>query len=448
VRFIRRRHPFDHPAGPGADHEEILKEGIPMKRISVLLLSLAFLGTAGADWRQFRGTTPAGVANGESAPRKFGPKENLAWRIDLPGRGVSGPVVVGDRVFVTASGGQRQSRLHVLAFDARSGRKLWQRNFWATGPTASHPKTAMAAPTPASDGKHLVALFATNDLACFDLDGNLLWLRSLHGENPGASDGRGLASSPVISGSTVIVHDENQNVSFACSIDLETGADRWKVDRPRELCWTSPILVPGKKPDEELVLLQGSTRLTAIEPRTGRTAWTIERDSDPIASSALAGNVLLVPGGKGLAAFRLQPGKSPKRLWESLKLTPSSMASPVVLGDRVYSFRGSILVNGDLKTGRLRGKLRLAGAFSSSPLVAGGLLYCCNEAGTAFIIQPDEKDGTVLHRCELKDIILGTPALAGGALYVRSDKHLWKFAGPQKPGRKSKARGPLRPAGL
>jgi outer membrane protein assembly factor BamB len=398
------------------------------KHTGALLLTLALACTAGADWRQFRGTTPAGVAVGEAVPRRFGPGENIAWKADLPGRGVSGPVVVAGRVFVTASDGVRPDRLHVLAFDARTGRKLWQRNFWGTGPTSSHPKTAMAAPTPASDGKRLVALFATNDLACFDLDGNLLWLRSLHGENPGATDGRGLASSPVIAGSTVVLHVENQNVSFAAGIDLETGADRWKVDRPREACWTSPILLPGKKPGEELVLLQGATRLTACEPHTGRAVWTVEQISDPIASSALAGDVLLVPGEKALTAYKLQPGQPPKRLWESLKLKPSSMASPVVLGGRVYSVRGSVLVDGDVKTGKLLGKLRLAGAFTASPVAAGGLLYCFNEAGTAYVIQPDDTDGKILARCDLKDIILATPALAGGALYVRSDKHLWKIA--------------------
>src|SRR5262249_10342798 len=141
------------------------------------------------------------------------------WKADLPGRGVSSPVVVGSRVFVTASSGTRQDRLHVLAFDASSGKSLWRRTLWATGPTSSHPKTAMAAPTPASDGRHLVALFATNDLACLDLDGNILWLRSLHEEHPGATDGRGLASSPLIAGTTVVVQVECQNLSFAAGID-------------------------------------------------------------------------------------------------------------------------------------------------------------------------------------------------------------------------------------
>jgi outer membrane protein assembly factor BamB len=401
-----------------------------MRNCQIFLFPILLVGTAGgADWRQFRGSSATTIATGEAVPKQFDTQKNVAWKAELPGRGLSSPIVVGGRVFVTASSGKRHDRLHVLAFDAKTGRKLWQRNFWATGPTASHPKTCMAAPTPASDGRRLVALFATDDLICLDLDGNLLWVRALYEENPGATDGRGLASSPVISGSTVVVHVETQNLSFAAGIDIRTGVNRWKTDRPRELCWTSPILLPGKKPGQDLVLLQGSTRLSAVEPQTGREVWKIDRANDPISSGALAGDVLFVPGEKGLAAFQLQADRAPKLLWEVLKLKPI-MTSPVVIGDRVYCVRGNILASGDVKNGKVRGQLRLKGPFSSSPVAAGGVLYCFNEAGVCHVIQPGEAESTLLQRCDLKETILGTPALGGGAMYVRSDKHLWKIAAP------------------
>jgi outer membrane protein assembly factor BamB len=210
---------------------------------AICLTSLA------ADWTHFRGSDSTGVGSGDAVPVPFGPKNHLAWQADLPGRGLSSPVLVGNRAFLTASSGQKQDRLHVLAYDAKTGQKLWQRTVWATGPTDSHPKTSMAAPTPASDGKYLVALFATNDLICVDLDGNVQWIRSLYEENPGATDGRGMASSPLIIGSTVIIQCETQNTSFVAGIDLVTGKNRWRKDRPREVNWTSPIALPGKSPD-------------------------------------------------------------------------------------------------------------------------------------------------------------------------------------------------------
>ena len=101
---------------------------------AILVNSLA------ADWTHFRGSDSTGVGSGDAVPLPFGPKRNLAWQADLPGRGLSSPVLVGNRVFLTASSGQKQNRLHVLAYDAKSGQKLWQRTVWATGPTHSHPQ--------------------------------------------------------------------------------------------------------------------------------------------------------------------------------------------------------------------------------------------------------------------------------------------------------------------
>ncbi len=293
------------------------------------LLVLVLLPLAlGADWRQFRGTDSTGHAAG-GAPAEFGADKNVAWKAALPGRGLSSPIIVGGRVFVTASGGPKQDRLQVLALDAKSGKQLWQRSFWATGPTDSHPKTSMAAPTPVSDGQRVIALFATGDMAALDPDGNVLWLRSLYEENPGATDGRGLASSPLLVAGTVVVHVENQNTSFAAGIDPATGKNRWRVERPREPNWTSPIAIPGAG-DKPLVLLQGTSRLSALDPATGKEVWALSRSSDPIASSVLSGNVLYVPGEKGLAALELQGNATPKLLWEQARLNPVT-ASPVVL---------------------------------------------------------------------------------------------------------------------
>jgi outer membrane protein assembly factor BamB len=398
-----------------------------MKRWHLTCLAGLFWALCGADWAQFRGSNSTGVT-GDTVPAEFGLEKNVAWKADLPGRGLSSPIVVGGRVFVTTAGGPKKDRLSVLAFDVRTGARLWQRTFWATGPTHSHPKTSMAAPTPVSDGKHVVALFATNDLVGLDLDGNVLWLRSLYEENPGATDGRGLASSPVLAGATVVIQIEGQNTSFATGIDVATGASSWRLDRPREMNWSSPIRLPGKTPAEDLVLLQGSTRLSACDPVTGREVWALERKSHPIASSVLAGDILYIPGEKGLAAFELQPRPAPpKLLWEKARLNPA-MASPLVLAGRVYVLRGSVLVGADAKTGQVIDELRLKGNFSSSPVAAGGLLYCFSEDGLGQVVQPGEKEGKVMQSNPMGETILCTPAIADGALYIRSDRHLWKIA--------------------
>jgi len=388
------------------------------------------MGSLAADWTQFRGSDSTGVGSGDAVPLPFGPKQHLAWRADLPGRGLSSPVLVGNHVFLTASSGEKQNRLHVLAFNAKTGLKLWQRTVWATGPTDSHPKTCMAAPTPASDGKYLVALFATNDLICVDLDGNLQWIRSLTDENPGATDGRGLASSPLIIGSTVIIQCENQNTSFAAGIDLLTGKNRWRQDRPREVNWSSPISIPGESPDHRLALLQGYNKLSACEPLTGKEVWAIKGRWHPFASSVFGGKMLLVPGEKNLCAYELQADAAlPKLLWEQPRLNPTT-ASPVVSDGKIYVLRGSILTVGELKTGDVLSQLRLQGNFSSSLVAAGGLVFCINEDGIVHVVRPAENDPELVDSCAFEETILCTPAATDGALYLRSDRHFWKIGKP------------------
>ncbi|HEY1375334.1 MAG TPA: PQQ-binding-like beta-propeller repeat protein, partial [Gemmataceae bacterium] len=114
--------------------------------MSVIIVGILALAAVGADWRQFRGPAGAGAAAGPAPPADIAADRGVAWKADLTGRGVSGPVVVGDRVIVTASSGPHNDRLHVLAFAAADGKRLWQRTVFATGPTHCHPKTCMAAP--------------------------------------------------------------------------------------------------------------------------------------------------------------------------------------------------------------------------------------------------------------------------------------------------------------
>jgi outer membrane protein assembly factor BamB len=382
-----------------------------------------------ADWPQFRGPKGTGAAEGPAPPTQIAP-DKAAWTADLPGRGVSGPIVVGDRVFVTASSGRLNDRLHVLAFAAADGKRLWERTVFATGPTASHPKTCMAAPTPAGDGRHVVALFGTNDLVCLDADGNVEWMRCLYDEYPGLTDGRGMASSPIIVGKTVVLLCETQNVSFAAGIDLATGANRWRIDRSHVPIWNTPILLPGWGPGGDLVLLQGGIRLSAVEPASGQEIWRLDRESDNVASALCRGDVVYVPGEtKGLGAYRRQPAGPPKPIWESEKLNPNT-ASPVAIDNRIYSPRGSVLVVGDTANGAEVGRIRLrGGAVSGSPVTAGGLIYCPGEDGTVNVLKPGEKEPTVGGTGTLGEPILATPAIADGALYLRSDRHLWKFKG-------------------
>jgi outer membrane protein assembly factor BamB len=381
----------------------------------------AVVAFCGADWRQFRGTDCDGLA--AAGPQSL---EKTAWATALSGRGISGPIVVGDQVIVTTSSGHEQDRLHVISFAVSDGKMLWDRQFWATGRTQCHPKMAVATPTPASDGNRIVGFYSSNDLACLDRDGNLLWFRGLTYEHPKASNSLGMSSSPVIVDDTVIVQVETDDDSFAMGVDVETGKTRWKIDRPQQACWTSPVIFRGKDGRENLVLLQSSKGLAAVHPKTGEIACYYDGGASTVSSSVLNGETIFLPS-HGLTALTIGPADSHLlTAWTKTDISPG-MPSPVYFDGRVYSVtRGPILVAADAKTGKLAWRLRLKGSFYASPIAAKGKLYVVNDDGFAQIVSLEPRRGAISAERDFKESIMGTPALSDGALYLRSEQHLWK----------------------
>jgi outer membrane protein assembly factor BamB len=393
---------------------------------SLLLISLlpAFLA---ADWLQFRGSENNPVAAQARLPAKFGPSENVAWKAALPGDGVSGPIVVGNRVIVTASSGSVvQDRLHVLCFDSASGKQLWHRQVWATGRPFHHPTSANAAPTPASDGRRVFAFFSSNDLVCLDLDGNLLWYRGLGYEYPKAGNDVGMSSSPLVVGDTVVVQVEGPGEAFAAGVNTATGENRWRIERPKGPNWVSPALLRSAD-GKVAVLLQAAEGLTAHDPRTGEQLWKFDVNSSGIPSAVAAAGRIFVPG-SGITALDVASATtSPSLAWEAKKLSVGT-ASPVVHDSRVYGLDSvGVLSCGDAATGKTLWELRLKGTFWATPLIAGDRLYAFNQDGDAFVVRLGAK-GEVLHTVAMGEAFYGSPAADANGLYLRSEKNLWKIA--------------------
>ena len=405
-----------------------------MSRLPALLLACVLLAAApleAEDWLEFRGPGGASRVKEDSLPVELSVAD-IRWSADLPGRGLSGVLVVGDRAFVTTSDGPTQDRLHLVCLSAADGRILWDRQVWATGRTMCHSKTSVAGPTPCSDGKRVYAIFSSNDLVCFDLDGNLQWLRGIGFDYPNVSNSLGMASSLLVSGDTVIVPVENDSESYTLGVDAATGVNRWKLDRPKGANWTSPvILAPG------IVALQSKTGVDAVRASDGSTLWSYADGADTVSSSALADGVLYVPS-NGVTALRLDPAdptKQPTQVWRENTLSPST-ASCVVGADAVYCINGAgVLTAGDRATGKRRWQLRLQGPFSGTPLTDGRHLWAVNEAGLVQVVELGEKEGSVVATLDLGDEILCSPAAASGALYVRSNTKLHKIGRPAPAGK-------------
>ncbi len=399
-----------------------------MKSFLLTLGVVVALPVSGSDWKQFRGSDTTGVLWQPALPADLDMEKHLAWKAPLPGRGLSSPIVVGDRVFVSCASGANQDRLHVRCHDVADGSLLWERQFWATGRTMCHEKTSVAAPTPASDGERVFVLFSSNDVFCLDLEGRLQWLRGLAHDYPNASNSLGMASSPIVVGNTLVIQSENDSESFAIGLDAESGRNRWRMERPKAANWTSPVVFDDTNSDRKLVALQSSKGVTAIEPGTGDVVWQYADGASTIPSSVVAGGMLLVPS-HGLTALRpSSTGSEPEQLWRSGRLRPAT-SSPVVLGQKVFTVnQAGVVTCGNLLDGDREWQLRLKGPFSGTPVGFGSTLYFVNEKGLLQVVDTSVEEGAIVSQVDLEETVLCTPALVPGGLFVRSDQHLWKFA--------------------
>jgi outer membrane protein assembly factor BamB len=374
------------------------------------------------DWPQWRGSDSSGVSSEAGLPDQWTDTENVRWKAELPGRGVSSPVVARGRVYVTASSGLRQDRLHVLCFDAATGQRLWERQFWATGGTACHPKTAMAAPTPATDGQRVYALFATCDLVCLDADGTLVWYRSLARDYPNISNQVGMAASPILWNDSLLLSLETDAESFAFAIDKHSGINRWKIPRNKDINWVTPLILRRGSGAE--LLLQSRHEITAYDPETGETRWTHEAGLDAIPSPISGRESVFVPAGEVLSLRPGSPEQSPEVLWKSAKLRAST-ASPILYQDRIYAVNSAgVLTCADPSDGEVLWQERLKGPFSASPVAADDKLYFFNEEGLGTVVHT-KTEPRVIATNSLGEPILASPAVAQGALFIRSDKHLF-----------------------
>ncbi|MDA7920935.1 PQQ-binding-like beta-propeller repeat protein [Verrucomicrobiales bacterium] len=395
---------------------------------SLVVFAFVFsVSSAKADWLNFRGPQGSGYAeNIANTPAELG-EAQVAWKAPLPGRGLGSAIIVGEKVFVTAASGPDQNQLHILCFNAADGAPMWERRFWATGRTMTNNKTCVAAPTPASDGERIYALYSSNDLICVDLNGNLKWMRGLTLDYPNASNSLGMASSLIISENTLIAQIENDSESFAAGFDLTDGTNKWKMDRPKAANWTSPTLL--KIGDQEVVALQSSKGILGLLPATGSSVFNYEKGAATIPSGAAAGDKLYTPSNGLTAISATTDGSAPVELWNESAQRPGT-ASPIVIGENVYTINGAgVLSCADRQTGERLWRSRLTGPFSASPVAgANGLIYVVSETGVVQVIDPSSaEDKKVTSEYELSETILGTPSLSDGAIYVRSDKHLWKL---------------------
>ena len=400
------------------------------------ILAISFAAPAlsespASSWLSFRGD---GSSSAATAPKSFStdPDGNLAWQVDMPGRGVGSPIVVGDVVVTTSSSDPDEEDLFVTAIELQSGEVRWQQKFRATGRPFHHPTSANAAPSPVSDGKNVVAFFSSNDLVCLSTEGDLLWYRGLGADYPSAGNDVGMASSPVIADGAVIVQVESQGDSFAAAIELASGKNRWRISRPALSNWSSPLVIDNPNSEQAAVIMQSREDVVAVDPANGTELWRIDEARGAIPSASQGSGILLLPGDDLMAiqTDKIPTGaaNTPTALWRENKLSPRN-ATVAIAGDRLYSLKGSVLVAASVAEGETAWQQRLSGLGGTwaTPVIADSHIYIFDQSGVGLILHDKGDSAETVGQVELGDGVLGTPAIASGRLVVRSVNKLFCF---------------------
>ncbi|MBI3839843.1 MAG: PQQ-binding-like beta-propeller repeat protein [Planctomycetia bacterium] len=387
----------------------------------------------GENWPGWRGPERTGVTTDRGAPVAWSATSGVRWKTALPGSGISNPIVWNGSVVCTSSDGARQQDLHVVALSLDSGKLLWHTRLWGTTPTLYHEtKSSMASPSPITDGQQIYAFFGSGDVFCLDFEGRLLWHRSLAAEYGAFENRFAASSSPLLFEDSLIVQCDHYGASYVIAIDKITGENRWKTDRPKVwLSWSSPICARVPQTSEYELILCGSEKIDAFDPRTGGKLWTLGGMARECIPTPVTGHgLLLAVSGPNGTSYAIRPGgrgdiTASHVVWSSTRGNPF-VPSAILVGDYYYLVDdhgiGSCL---DARTGKQVWRKRFGGDFTASPVSADRRIYFVNEAGTTLVIQAGIQRYQELARNALDEPVFASPAISAGNLLIRAAGRLW-----------------------
>jgi outer membrane protein assembly factor BamB len=407
--------------------------------LGMVLSFLAGNRSPADDWPEFRGPTGQGVVENGKLPVKWGRTTNVAWKKPIPGKGWSSPVVVKGRIYLTTSVHVKDSlagdqSLRALCLDAKTGNVLWDREVFRQDGRAAprvHWKNSHASPTPLVHDQKLYVHFGHQGTACLDLKGKVLWRNRSLKYNPVHGNG----GTAVVVEDALIFNCDGGDSAFVVALNRHTGKQLWKTDRTADafkkfsFCTPLVITVKGKKQ----VISPGSEQVSAYDPKDGKAIWTVTYDGYSLVPRPVFGHglVYVCTGYESPSLLAIRPdGKGDVTkthvAWTARRgvpLTPSLLLA----GDELYMVSDNGVASClDAKKGKVHWQKRIGGSHSASPILAGGKIYFLSEGGTAVVIQAG-KQSKQLGKNELGERTLASYAVAGDALYVRTEKNLYKI---------------------
>ena len=423
-----------------------------------------------ADWPQWRGP----LATGEAAPDAKPPltwaeDSHVRWKVAIPGRGRSAPIVWKDRVFLTtavetatpadpekvkaamadtpefarkgAHAPEKVVQFVVMALRRGDGGVLWQKTMCEQAPLAgTHADASWASGSPVTDGELLYAYFGSYGLYALSLDGEKKWSQALGAFKTKANFGEGV--SPVLCGDLLIVNQDYEGPSFIVALDRKSGEEKWRVKRDEATSWATPLVI--EQGGKRRIVVSATNRVRCYDPADGALLWEVGgMTGNVIPCPVTDGNLVFCMSGfraSALLAIKLAAaagdlaGKPEAVAWSAKENTPY-VPSPVLSGGLLYYTKANdgFLTCAEAATGKLQYTNKLAGVQTvfASPVAAGGRLYVPGKNGLTAVVKLGPQF-ELLATNKLDDAVIASPAVAGNALFIRGDKSLYCIEGEGK----------------
>jgi outer membrane protein assembly factor BamB len=438
---------------------------VPKSILAICLTALS-LNAADSNWPQYRGPQASGLGSGVSTVTQWNVEsgENLLWRTPIAGLAHASPVIWGDRVYTITAvkpGGKSELKVglygdidsaketeshqwRLIALDKATGKVMWDTLAHEGVPRVQrHTKASQCNSTPATDGKYIVAMLASEGLYCFDMEGKVVWKKDFGKLESGffkvPSSAWGFASSPVISEGRVILQCDVQKDSFLAAFDLATGKEFWKVPRMDVPTWSTPAVIEsgGRKQ----IVVNGWRHTGGYDFRTGEELWKLDGGGDiPTPTPISANGLVYLTSAHGnfrpMRAIRLDakgditpdnPGVTNAAIVWAHPRQGNYMQTPILVGDYLYGCSDNAVITCfNAKTGEIQYSQRLVQGgegFTASPVSDGKNLYFTSELGNIMVVPANGKF-SILQKNSMGETCMATPAISNGVLFFRTREHL------------------------
>lgn len=465
---------------------------VPIVSISSLLAAAIASPVAAAsadatrNWPQWRGPLANGIAPQGSPPTTWSETENVKWKVKIPGRGMSTPIVWENQIFIQTAiptgkkveekkaaanfspnvfgqaqpptdatppngqqrrrpggggfgGGEKPTEFHqftLLCLDRQTGKTLWQQVATEAVPHEGHHRDhSFASHSPVTDGKLVFGWFGSRGLHCYDMNGKLQWSQDFGDQR--TANGFGEGGSPALHGDTLIITWDHEGDDFITALDKKTGKELWKQTRDEKTSWATPFVV--EVDGKVQVIASASGKVRSYDLTTGKVLWECAGLGSNVIPTPVTGDGLLfaMSGHQRPALLAIRLGRAGELTgtdavaWKLERGTPY-VPSPLLVGDKLYFFAGNnaTLSCFEAASGKVLidgERLQGPSGFYASPVSAGGRIYLAGRNGTSLVLKPSDKV-EVLATNKLDEKFDASPAVVGKELFLRGHEYLYCLA--------------------